>query len=323
VAAATTWFARAGRCRQQETARVGRLDIPGAVLIAVGTGSLTYALVEGADKGFAQYWWLFLVSGAALVAFLVVEHRKANPMLPLELFRIRNFAAANAATFLVYASLGAWLVYIALFIQFLGYSPFVASLILAPTTVVMILLAPRFGALADRQGPRLYLTVGPSLLGVAALLFMAVDTKTKVWYIGLPALGIFSLGLAMLVAPITATALKSAPERYAGIASGINTTFSRIGNLLAVAVVGLVVTVVFEANGGSSADVPLAKDQAGTALGDASLDAWRAGMAVVAALAFAGAAVSAIFISNREARAGAEEEAQPEATPGEPATAGS
>ena len=132
---------------------------------------------------------------------------------------------------------------------------------------------------------------------------MAVDTKAKVWYVGLPALGIFSLGLAMLVAPITATALKSAPEKYAGIASGINTTFSRIGNLLAVAIVGLVVTVVFEANGGSSADVPLAKDQAGTALGSASIDAWRAGMAVVAALAFAGAAVSAIFISNREARA--------------------
>jgi EmrB/QacA subfamily drug resistance transporter len=311
VAVATIWFARAGRCRKLETARVGRLDIPGAVLIALGTGSLTYALVEGADKGFAQYWWLFLVSGVALVAFLVVEHRKENPMLPLELFRIRNFAAANAATFLVYAALGAWLVYIALYIQFLGYSPFVASLILAPTTVVMILLAPRFGALADKQGPRLYLTVGPALLGCSALLFMAVDTKTKVWYIGLPAFAIFSLGLAMLVAPITATALKSAPEKYAGIASGINTTFSRIGNLLAVALVGLVVTVVFEANGGSSADVPLAKDQAGTALGDASLDAWRAGMAVVAALAFAGAAVSAIFISNREARGEEAVEATP------------
>jgi EmrB/QacA subfamily drug resistance transporter len=318
VAALTIWFARAGRCRKQGDAPSGRLDIPGAVLIAVGVGSLTYALVEGADKGFAQYWWLFLVSGVALITFLVVEHRKESPMLPLELFRIRNFATANAATFLVYASLGAWLVYIALYIQFLGYSPFVTSLILAPTTVLMILLAPRFGALADKQGPRLYLTVGPSLLGVAALLFMAVDTKSKVWYIGLPALGIFSFGLAILVAPITATALKSAPEKYAGIASGINTTFSRIGNLLAVAIVGLVVTVVFESNGGSSADVPLAKDQAGTALGDASLDAFRAGMAVVAALAFAGAAVSAIFISNREARGEeATETTAPAAAPAE------
>ena len=155
------------------------------------------------------------------------------------------------------------------------------------------------------SGPRLYLTVGPSLLGVAALLFMAVDTKSKVWYIGLPALGIFSFGLAILVAPITATALKSAPEKYAGIASGINTTFSRIGNLLAVAIVGLVVTVVFESNGGSSADVPLAKDQARTALRDASLDAFRAGMAVVAALAFAGAAVVGdLHLEPRGARRG-------------------
>ena len=111
VAAATVWFARAGRCRMQEQTRVGRLDIPGAALVAVGTGSLTYALVEGADQGFARYWWLFLVSAAALAAFLLVEHRRREPMLPLELFRIRNFAAANAATFLVYGALGSWLVY--------------------------------------------------------------------------------------------------------------------------------------------------------------------------------------------------------------------
>jgi EmrB/QacA subfamily drug resistance transporter len=312
VAAGTIWFARAGRCRKQGESRVGRLDLPGAALVAVGTGSLTYALVEGADQGFARYWWLFLVSAAALVAFLVVESRKQEPMLPLELFRIRNFAAANAATFLVYAAIGAWLVYIVLYIQFLGYSPFVTSVILAPTTLVMILLAPRFGALADRRGPRLYLTVGPALLGCSAVLFMAIDTKTKLWFFVVPALALFSLGLAILVAPITATALKAAPEKYAGIASGINTTFSRIGNLLAVAIVGLIVTVVFEANGGSSAAVPLAKDQPNPDLHSASIDAFRAGMAVVAALAFAGAAVSAVFISNREARQDQEAE---QATP--------
>jgi EmrB/QacA subfamily drug resistance transporter len=309
VAAATVWFARAGRCRKQTEARVGRLDLPGAALVAAGTGSLTYALVEGAGQGFGRYWWLFLVSIAALVAFLVVEHRKQEPMLPLELFRIRNFATANLATFLVYAAIGAWLVYFVLYVQFLGYSPFVTSVILAPTTLVMILLAPRFGALADRHGPRLYLTVGPALLGASALLFMAVDTRTKLWIFGAPALGLFSLGLAILVAPITATALKSAPEKYAGIASGINTTFSRIGNLLAVAVVGLVITVVFEASGGTSAAVPLAKGQGDPELHAASIDAFRAAMAVVGALAFAGAAVAALGISNREA--GQEQEGEP------------
>jgi sugar phosphate permease len=129
----------------------------------------------------------------------------------------------------------------------------------------------------------------------------------------MPALGLFSFGLAILVAPITATALKSVPEKYAGIASGINTTFSRIGNLLAVAVVGLVITVVFEANGGSSAAVPLAKGQTDPELHAASVDAFRAGMAVVAALAFAGSAVAAIGISNREATQEQEAEATPAA----------
>jgi EmrB/QacA subfamily drug resistance transporter len=316
VAVATVWFARAGECRRQEaTGGTQRLDVPGAALIAVGIGTLTYALVEGARHGFADYWWLIGVAAAALIAFLVVEHRKESPMLPLELFRIRNFAASNAATFLVYAAIGAWLVYVALYIQFLGYSPFVTSVILAPTTVLMILLAPKFGALADRNGPRLYLTIGPGLLGCSALLLAAVDTKAKVWYLALPALAIFSLGLAILVAPITATALKSVPEKYAGIASGINTTFSRIGNLLAVAIVGLVVTIVFQSNGGTSSGTPLAKNQTDAALHAASIDAWRAAMAVVAALAFAGAAVGAIFVSNREAR-GEEEVEEEAATPG-------
>ncbi len=306
VAAATIWFARAGRCRRLTETRVGRLDLPGAALAALGIGSLTYGLVEGADHGFAGYWWVFLVAAAALTAFVLVERRSGEPMLPLDLFRIRNFAAANLSTFLVYGAIGAWLIYLALYMQFIGYSAFETSVLLAPTTLVMILLAPRFGALADRHGPRLYLTVGPSLLGLSAILFMGVDDRTSFWIFGLPGLVVFSFGLAVLVAPITATALKSAPERYAGIASGINTTFSRAGNLLAVAVGGLVITLVFESSGGSSSAVPFAKDQADEALRDASIDAFRAGMLVVALLAFAGGAVAAIGISNREARGEAE-----------------
>ena len=305
-AAATIWFARAGRCRRLTETRVGRLDLPGAALAALGIGSLTYGLVEGADHGFAGYWWAFLVAAAALTAFVLVEGRSGEPMLPLDLFRIRNFAAANLSTFLVYGAIGAWLIYLALYMQFIGYSAFETSVLLAPTTLVMILLAPRFGALADRHGPRLYLTVGPSLLGLSAILFMGVDDRTSFWIFGLPGLLVFSFGLAVLVAPITATALKSAPERYAGIASGINTTFSRAGNLLAVAVAGLVITLVFESSGGSSSAVPIAKDQTDEVLRAASIDAFRAGMLVVALLAFAGGAVALVGISNREARGEAE-----------------
>ena len=316
-AAATIWLARAGRGRQPSETRVGRLDLPGSALIALGMGALTFALVEGAEKGFARYWWLLVVAILALAAFLVVEHRSREPLLPLELFRIRNFAAANASTFLVYGAIYGWLLYLALYIQFIGLSAFATSLFLAPTTVTMILLATRFGSLADKHGPRAYLVLGPALLGVSALLFIGVEDRSSLWVFGVPGLAVFSLGLAILVAPITATALKSAPQQFAGVASGINTTFSRAGNLIAVAAVGLTVTLVFESSGGSPGAVPLAKDQTDAVLRDASVDAFRAGMVLVAALAFAGAAVAAIGVSNRDARA----EAEPEPTPPVAATA--
>ena len=125
---------------------------------------------------------------------------------------------------------------------------------------------------------------------------------------------LFSLGLAMMVAPITATALKSAPERYAGIASGVNSTVSRLGSLVAIAVIGLVITLVFEANTDDADAVPLGLDPESQEVHDASVDAFRAGMALAAALTFAGAAVGGIGISNREAR-GEEEPAVSEQAP--------
>jgi MFS family permease len=183
----------------------------------------------------------------------------------------------------------------------------------------MIVLAARFGALADRQGPRLYLTVGPALIGLGTLVFAVVDTKSEFWSYGIAGLLLFSLGLAMMVAPITATALKSAPERYAGIASGVNSTVSRLGSLMAIAVIGLVITLVFEAGVDVEGAVPLAMGQTAPELREASVDAFRAGMAVAAALAFAGAAVGAVGISNREARG----EAAPAVSEQSPAPAGS
>ena len=124
-------------------------------------------------------------------------------------------------------------------------------------------------------------------------MFAVVDTKSEFWTWGIAGLLLFSLGLAMMVAPITATALKSAPERYAGIASGVNSTVSRLGSLMAIAVIGLVITLVFEANTDVVGAVPMAIDQTAPELRDASVEAFRAGMAVAAALAFAGAAVGA------------------------------
>jgi MFS family permease len=224
-------------------------------------------------------------------------------MLPFALFRERNFAASNAVTFLVYGALYGQLVFFQLFLQFIGFSPFEAALIGIPASLIMIALASRFGALADRHGPRLYLTAGPFAVGVGILLILLVSDRGDFWVPGIASIVVFAFGLAMLVAPITATALKSAPSQFAGIASGVNSTVSRLGNLIAVAVIGVVVTLVFDSQVGAESAVPLAKDQQGEELRDASLDAFRAGMVLAAALAFAGAAVAALWISDSEARA--------------------
>ena len=139
-------------------------------------------------------------------------------------------------------------------------------------------------------------------LVAGAQLLVADQPGEDFWTAGIASLAIFSLGLAVLVAPITATALKSAPERYAGIASGVNSTVSRLGSLMAVAVIGLVISLVFEAQVDGGDAVPLAKDQEVGELRDASIDGFRAGMLLAAGLAFLGAGVAAAGISNREAR---------------------
>jgi hypothetical protein len=160
----------------------------------------------------------------------------------------------------------------------------------------MILLAARFGAISDRVGPRLLLTLGPTLVGLGTLLYLPITERSDFWTWGIAGLLVFAVGLAMLVAPITATALKSAPTEFAGIASAVNNTVSRTGSLTSVAVIGLVIQRVYENQGGSGTPLELGTESA------ANVDAFRAGMVVAAALAFAGALVAVAWISNREAR---------------------
>jgi EmrB/QacA subfamily drug resistance transporter len=300
LAVLTVVLAKAGECNEQKQLRVGRLDIPGAALAAVAFGTLTYGLVEGQEKGFADTWWAFAVAVPALGAFYLVERRSREPMLPFDLFRRRNFAMANLETFVVYGSLYGQLVYVQLYLQFIGFSPFEAALLSVPGSAIMILLAARFGKLADEHGPRLYLTLGPFLVGVGILLLLPVRERGDFWTFGIASVIVFSLGLAMLVAPITSTALKSAPSNLAGIASGVNSTVSRLGNLIAVALIGVIVSGVFYSQVASDSAVPLARDQVDEALRDASISGFRAGMVFAAALAFAGAAIGAVGVVNRE-----------------------
>jgi len=268
----------------------------------VGFGALTYGLVEGTRAGFADHAWAFAVAAVALTGFVLYERRAREPMLPFDLFRRRNFAFANLETFVVYAALYGNFVFFTIFMQFLGFTPFQAGLLQVPTSLVIFALAARFGALADRHGPRLYLTLGPTLFGLGTLCTLLISEKSDFWTAGVASLALTSVGLAMLVAPITATALKSAPSQYAGIASGVNSTVSRLGSTLAIAIIGLVIALVFDARTDTKDAVPLAKDQKSAELRDASIDGFRVGMLVVAGLSFAGAAVGALGISNRDAQ---------------------
>jgi EmrB/QacA subfamily drug resistance transporter len=275
--------------REREDPSRGSFDVVGAGLLAGGLALGTYGLVERGP------WWA-VAAGAALVAVaLAWESRVPEPLLPLGLFRERSFAAANAETFLVYAALSASGFYLVLYLQSVaGYSPLESSLPWVPVSVVMLLLAGRFGRLADRHGPRLYLAAGPALIAGGMICWTRVVSRDS-WPWLAAGVALFALGLAMTVAPITATALAAAPERLAGVAAGVNNTVSRIGGLVAVAVVGAVIAATYDGPG-----TPLTASGAR----DPSVHAFRVGMLVAAGIAAAGALVGASWIPARAAREG-------------------
>ena len=178
-----------------------------------------------------------LLGVAGLVAFLARERRAAAPMLPLSIFRERQFAAASAVTFIVYAALTGATFLLPLVLQIVsGYSPLASGLALVPLTVIMLALSARSGQLAAQIGPRLQLSAGPFITGAGlAMLALSTSGSSYVTYV-LPAVVVVGLGLAITVAPLTATAMSSAPAQHAGIASAINNDLARFGGLLAVAV---------------------------------------------------------------------------------------
>jgi len=286
-------MAFAGRGLEQPPAELRPVQWTGAAAIAVTFGALTFGLIEGAQAGFGQVWPAFVVALIGLGLLVAVERRSETPLLPTELLRQRVFVVANVYTLLVYAALGGSTFYLALYLQSaaVGYTPARASLIFLPISIVMFLLAPRFGRLADRDGPRRYLTFAPLVMGAGFLLLTLIRSTNPL--VPLPGVIVMSVGLAMLVAPITSTALRAAPDRFAGLAAGVNTTVSRLGGLIATPLVGVVITLVFA----SAAPHPDASPFATHAIlpdqRDATATAFRAGIGVVAALCVAGAVLAA------------------------------
>lgn len=248
LAGATLWLI--ARHVPELPRRAQGLDVPGALLCAGGLGGPVYALIHEPGHGWTSTGVLLplLVGLALLGAFLERERRTSEPMLSLDLFAIRSFAAANAATVAVWGSLAATTFLVPLYLQQVaGYSALDAGLALLPVTAMMVALSRRFGARAGRAGARTLLALGPVCAGLGVLMFARLGAHVDFASEIVPAAGLLGLGMSATVAPLTATLLGAVPSTHAGVASGVNHALARVAGLLAIALVGLVVATRFGA----------------------------------------------------------------------------
>jgi len=275
---ALIWVALPGRDRTRERARV---DLVGGVLCMLGLGGPVYALIEAPTRGFTDPLILVALLGglALLAAFVVWELHHDSPMLPLRLFRLRNFTFANVETFAVYAALSTLTFFLVLFLQQLaGYSPFRSGLATVPITVVMFFLSPRVGRLSMRVGPRFFMGVGPLVCAAGLVWMRELSPRFDYWSSLLPPLLVFAVGLSLIVAPLTSTVLADAGERDAGIASGVNNAVARVAGLLGIAIVGAAI-----AGSGNKLDLP----------------GYRLAMAITTGLIAVGGLIGLAGITNR------------------------
>jgi EmrB/QacA subfamily drug resistance transporter len=266
----------------------GSLDVAGAVVGVIALAALTYGLIEGPSRGWTSPAVLvcLVATVLAIPTFLATERRAANPMLPLALFRRRQFCAVNGVTFVMYGALSGAMFLIPTELQVVsGYSPLEAGLSLLPTTVLSLLFATRSARLAARIGPRLQMSVGPIVAGIGLLLLVRArggDYPTQI----LPAVTVFGAGLAIAVAPLTATALSAAPSEHAGMASAVNNVVARAAGLLAVAILPVVAGLT-----GGAALRP-----------DVFAAGFRTAVIIAAAVCIAAGLLAALTISNARAR---------------------
>jgi EmrB/QacA subfamily drug resistance transporter len=314
------------------------VDWPGAVLAGLGLAGPVFAMIEQPRYGWEDpVVYVPLIAGVVLLGlFIAHERRSPDPMMPLDLFQRRNFAVGNLATLAVYGGLGAALFFVVLFLQETGgYSALGAGLALLPITVLMFFLSSRFGALADRIGPRLFMGVGPIIAGAGLLMLLTLDSDPDYVSEVLPSMLLFGLGLAVTVAPLTATVLSDADQNHSGLASGVNNAVARVAGLIAIAAIGAVVAAQFSSTvddrvqgrplsaDGTQAvedakDRPLTTSSAEDAapqeesflhavFEDASVDAFHVGIGVSGALVVAGGVISLAGIQNPRRKVAAAE----------------
>jgi EmrB/QacA subfamily drug resistance transporter len=325
----TLWLIARAVPKPAEPPRGGHVDFLGGLLCALGLGGTIFALIEQPRLGWDDPAIAITGVGGVvcLVLFVMHELRSPDPMLPLSLFRSRNFAVGNLTTLAMYAGLGGMLFLLGIFVQQVaGYSATEAGATFLPVTALMFFTSRRVGSLADRVGPRLFMGVGPIIAGLGILMLTRVGEDADYVTELLPALVVFGIGLTLTVAPLTAAVLAAVDESHSGIASGVNNAISRVAGLIAIAVLGTLVSAQFN----SSLDEKLAgrplSPPAQTALEgarerplavaeprgappperallasatrDASVDAFHFGIEFMAVLTILGGVVSAIGIRN-------------------------
>jgi EmrB/QacA subfamily drug resistance transporter len=266
-----------------------RPDLAGSVLISLGLAGLTYSLVEAGGRGLGDA--VVVASGAGgcvlLFAFLRIERRVADPMLPLAIFRSRQFSGANAATLANYLAIGAVFLFLSLQLQdVLGYSALAAGAASFPATLIMLLFSPSAGRFGQRVGPRAPMTVGPLLLAVGLILLSAIERGDGYLDSVLPGVLIFGVGMTIFAAPLTTAVLGALPDEQAGIASAVNNAASRLGQLFAGA--------ALPAAAGLSATTDV--------VAGAFSDGFHAAMLIAAAIAALGGLISWVTIRGRDTR---------------------
>jgi EmrB/QacA subfamily drug resistance transporter len=325
----------------------GRFDWLGAAVVALAVGGLSFGAIYGQQREWRDpLAYIALAAGAiATTAFPFLMARNRDPLVPLELFRSRNFAVTNISTFLIYGALYVFFYYLGVFVQgTLGYSASAAGLAGIPGGVLLVVLSTRFGALAARRGPRFFMTVGPALMALGMLWFVRTPATSRPWAFMpgdpatwvppgdylidfLPGQVVFGLGLAMMVAPLTTALMTSVPVRNSGVASAINNAISRVGPQLAGAVIFVAITASFYSGmaarlpGTDPSDpqlrkdyppllVPKANDSKAIASRDQSTDAFHLAALIAAGLCATGALVNFIGINDAVAlKAGKPQEA--------------
>ncbi len=263
------------------------VDIIGALLCAIGLGGPVYSFIEQPRYGWqSPMVFIPLIFGfIALIGFIVYEKNIKNPMLPLELFKVRNFSVGNIATVAIYAGLSVATFLLIIFVQSVGkYSAFRAGLTFLPVTFIMFLLSPRFGGLSAKFGPRFFMAVGPIVGAIGFLLMMRVNQPISYWTQIFPAIIVFGLGLAMTVAPLTSAILGGIKPEHAGMGSAINNAVSRIAGLIAIAFIGLIIGA----------------DAFTTSSVAHGVNAFHKGVISMAVLLLIGGLVSAIGITNKK-----------------------